>query len=335
MARIFVVVAAVLVLLAPLSAKDLEIYFVDVEGGQATLIVSPSGKSMLVDAGWPGANGRDADRIVEAAKAAGLKQIDLMLMTHHHVDHVGGIPPLAAKFPIGAYLDHGPNNETDANAKKLSAAYEETIKNAKHIVLKPGDKIPLEGVDVDVVMSNGEAIAKALPGAGQPNAACAGVAPKENDPTENARSIAFVLRHGKFRFADFGDITWNKELALACPNNLVGRASVYLTTHHGIDISNSPAIIGGLQPRVAIMNNGARKGGAPAVFQILRKTPGFEDLWQLHYSVPAAKENDAAGQLIANPETPCQGKWIKLTASSDGSFTVVNSRNGFTKKYAK
>lgn len=334
MVRIIAFLAA-LILITPLSAKNLEIYFIDVEGGQATLIVSPTGKSMLVDAGWPGANGRDADRIVEAAKAAGLKQIDLMLMTHYHVDHVGGIPPLAAKFPIAAYFDHGPNNETDMQAKRLSAAYEETVKNAKRTVLKAGDKIPLEGVEIDVVMSNGEAITKPLPGAGQPNPACAGIQPKADDPTENARSIAFMLRYGKFRLADLGDITWNKELALACPNNLVGRASVYLTTHHGIDLSNAPVIVAALSPRVAVMNNGARKGGSPSVFQILRKSPGLEDLWQLHYATTAPQDNDAASPLIANPETPCQGKWIHLVASSDGSFQVTNSRTGLTKKYGK
>jgi len=317
----------------PSPAKDLQIYFIDVEGGQATLIVSPSGQSMLVDAGWPGFVDRDVDRIVAALKVAGVKQIDYMLTTHYHLDHVGGVPPLAQKFPIVTYIDHGPNNETDGQAKKLSAAYDALLQKGKHLVVKPGDRIPLKGVEIDVVAADGAVITKPQAGAGAANAACTTVERKQDDPSENARSVAFVLRYGKFSLADFADITWNIELSLACPDSKLSAADVYLVTHHGMDISNSPAILQALHPRVAISNNGVRKGGTPAAFKVIRNSPGLEDLWQLHYSTAAGAEGNSAEALIANPDANCQGRWIKLTARSSGEFTVLNGRNGFTKTY--
>lgn len=327
------IVIALLCLVPPAFGKDLQIWFIDVEGGQATLIVSPSGESLLVDAGWPGFNGRDADRIVAAAKEAGLKQIDYMLMTHYHLDHVGGIPPLAAKFPVKAFIDHGTNTETDRQATELAAAYDKARGNAKRIVVKPGDAIPLKGVDIDVVVARGDKIGSALKGAGQPNAACAATKPMDPDPTENARSVGFVLRYGKFRFVDLGDLTWNKEVALVCPNNLIGTADVYLVTHHGMNISNSPAIVSAVHPRVAIMNNGAKKGGSPEAWRIIRNSQGLEDLWQLHYSIAAGKDANSPEQFIANPEAACEGRAIRLSAQSDGVFTVTNTRTGFSKSY--
>ncbi len=329
-----------LVLTAALSAAhaaDLQIYFVDVEGGQATLIVSPSGQSMLVDAGWPGFNGRDSGRIAAAAKQAGLVRIDYLVVTHHHLDHVGGVPELAAKIPVATFVDHGPNTETDPDGRKLSQAYAKVLAGAQHLVVKPGDRIPLPGVDVEVVAAGGATISATL-GGGQAaaNAACAESKPQAADPSENAQSVAFLLNYGKFRFADFGDLTWNKELALVCPANLLGTVDAYLVTHHGMDISNSPAIVQALHPRVAIMNNGAKKGGSPKTFDTLRKSPGFEDLWQVHYSLTGGKERNTDESLIANPSADAdQGRWLKLTAEADGSFTVTNSRNSFSKTYRK
>ncbi len=333
--RILISVLALALAALPLpAAKSLQIYFIDVEGGQATLIVSPSGQSMLVDAGWPGNDGRDSDRIVAAAKLAGVKQIDYLLMTHYHLDHVGGIPDLVAKIPVVTLVDHGSNTETDAGARKLSAAYDEVVAKGKHLVVKPGDRIPLKGVDIDVVAARGEKLSTPLKGAGTPNAACAAAQPKRDDPSENARSIGFVLKYGNFRFADLADLTWNKELELVCPNNLIGTADVYLISHHGMDISNSPAILNALQPVVAIGNNAPNKGGAPGSFKVIRGTPGLKDLWQLHLA-PAAGDLNAPEQLVANPETDCKGNYIKLAAESNGTFTVTNSRNGVTKMYKR
>ncbi len=322
-----------LVLVPAGAARDLEIYFVDVEGGQATLIIAPSGASMLVDAGWPGFDGRDAARIQAAAKLAGVERIDYLLVTHYHLDHVGGVAPLAEKMPVVHFVDHGPNTETAKSAAALSEAYEKALRKGKRLTVKPGDRIPLRGVDVQVVAARGERIATPLKGAVAPNPACAGVERKAEDTTENGRSVGFLLSYGKFRFADLADLTWNEELDLVCPNNPIGAVGVYLVNHHGMNSSNSPALVHGLRPRVAIMNNGAKKGGAPEAFQVIRKSPGLEDLWQLHFSLPGGKEHNSPEQVIANPEAACQGHWLKLVARRDGSFTVTNGRTGFSKRY--
>jgi competence protein ComEC len=331
MRKAICVLACFFASLATAGAADLRIYFIDVEGGQATLIVAPSGQSMLVDAGWPGNNGRDSDRIAAAAKLAGIRQIDYLLVTHHHLDHVGGVPEAAAKVPVVTFVDHGPNTETGPEARKLSEAYDKVVAKGKHLVVKPGDRIPIKGVDVAVVAAGGETVK----GNGPANAACSTVKPQDPDPTENARSVGFLLSYGKFRFADFGDLTWNRELSLVCPNNLIGTAGVYLVTHHGMDISNAPPVLAALRPQVAIMNNGAKKGGAPKAWDTIRKS-GVEDLWQLHYSVPGGEGHNSPEQFIANPEGgPDQGHWLALTAKPDGSFSVTNSRNQFTKQYGK
>ena len=316
------------------AAKNLNIYFIDVEGGQSTLIVAPSGQSLLVDTGWPGFSARDADRIVATAKKqAHLKKLDYVLITHHHTDHVGGAAALAERFPIGTFLDHGANVETSKGAKEMNAIYEKALAGAKPTSLKPGDSIPLKGVDIKVLQSNGEHIVNPLPGAGQPNPGCAGVALKESDPSENARSAGFVLTFGTFRFIDLGDLTWNKEMDLVCPNNLLGTVSVYLTTHHGLDASNSPPIVQALRPKVAIMNNGAKKGGSPAAWKTIRNSPGLEDLWQLHFAVAGGKEANAPDPFIANLDEACHGKGIHLEVTPEGSFTVTNSRNQYAKTY--
>jgi len=326
--------AILLLVSCPLgAAKDLLIYFVDVEGGQATLIVSPSGQSMLVDGGWPGYNGRDAGRIEAAAKLAGIRQIDYALCTHYDLDHVGGIPPVAERMPVLTFVDHGPNTQTGKSADALSAAYQKALEKGKRLVVKPGDKIPLKGVDVQVLTARGEKITAPLKGAGAPNPACQGVNRKGEDRSENAKSIGFLLTYGKFRFIDMGDLTWDKEMDLMCPNNPVGAVDAYLITHHTANLSNSPSIVHGLKPRAAIANNGVKKGGSPDAWQVIRSSPGIEDVWQLHYSQTGGKENNSPEQFIANMEEPCQGNWIKLAAQSNGAFTLTNSRNRLVKTY--
>ncbi len=315
------------------SSRDLplQVYFIDVEGGQATLLVSPSGESMLIDAGWPDENGRDRDRIMAAAKLAGLKRIDYLLITHYHRDHVGGVPELAARIPIRTFIDHGPSVETGAQAEALFSAYERVRAQGRHLVAKPGDKVPIRGLEVEVLTAGGQEITEPLPGAGAPNSACNGVNPREADPSENARSVGVLIQLGKFRLIDLGDLTWNKELELACPTNRIGTVDVYVSSHHGLNQSGSSALVHGLRPRVAIMNNGARKGGSPEAWQTIRSSPGLEDLWQLHFAVAGGKENNAPEPFIANLEE--EGNWIKLSARPDGEFTVTNSRNGKSKTY--
>jgi competence protein ComEC len=328
---------ALLALLAALcpvwAAKNLDIYFVDVEGGQATVIVAPSGESMLVDTGWLGYGGRDAERIAAIAKHAKLKKIDYVLITHHHLDHVGGALAVSQRLPVGTFLDHGPNVETGKQPAELDANYAKAFANSQHKVVKPGDTIPLKGVDIRFVAANGEHISDPLPGAGQTSSACSTAEKKETDPSENARSSGFVLTYGSFRFLDLGDLTWNKELELACPKNLIGHVNVYLTTHHGLDQSNPPALVHALRPQVAIMNNGAKKGGSPSAWQVIRSSPGLEDIWQIHFAVAGAKEHNAPDTFIANVDDPCEGKYLRLTVQPDGTYTVYNSRNKYTKTY--
>jgi beta-lactamase superfamily II metal-dependent hydrolase len=332
--RTFLVTALFVLLSVPAhAAAVLDVYFIDVEGGQATLFVTPSGKSMLVDTGWPGFNGRDAERIATVAKAAGVTRIDYLVVTHYHRDHVGGVPELAGRLPVGTYVDHGRSVETGKEADELFNAYTRVRDRASHLIVRAGNRVPLEGIDVRVVASSGQGILRPLPGAGEPNPLCASVKPREVDPSENAQSIGMLVTYGKFRLIDLGDLTWNKELELACPNNKIGTVDVYLSTHHGLDQSNAPAIVQALKPRVAIINNGATKGGSPEALQTIRTSPGIEDIWQLHYAQNAGKENNAPGPFIVIVDQESSVSWIKLEAQADGQFTVTNSRNGKTKVY--
>ncbi len=320
---------------SPSSRNTLNIYFVDVEGGQATLIVSPSGESILVDAGWPGFNGRDADRIAAAAKEAGISRIDYQIVTHYHNDHVGGVPALAAKLPVGTFVDHGETVEHGEQPDALYKNYLAVRDKAKHLQVKPGDKIPIKGIDVEVVTAAGEHITTPLAKsatAGKPNTLCASSTQREADPSENARSVGIVITFDRFRFVDFGDLTWNKEHDLVCPNNELGTVDVYLTTHHGLNQSNNPVLVHAIKPRVAIMNNGAKKGGSPEAWQTVHDSPGLQDLWQLHYAEAGGKDHNVGESFIANMDEST-GHGIKLSAQKDGSFTVTNERNGNSKTY--
>jgi len=327
------VLSAALALAAPQG--KLRIHFIDVEGGQATLFVFPTGESLLVDAGWPGNEGRDAKRIVAAAHSYGLAKIDYVLVTHYHEDHVGGVPALAQLFPIGTLIDHGPNRENDPEERQLEAAYLKLFATGiKRITVKPGDVLPLQGARVEIVSADGELLAGNIAGAGKPNAACGTDARRPVDLTENARSVGFVMSFGHFRLVDMGDLTWNKELDLMCPNNKLGRTDLLIVSHHGWDQSSSRAFVHGLRPRVAVMDNGARKGGSPAVWQTVSSSPGLEDLWQLHYSIEGAAKNNVPAERIANTDEHCQGFGIEAEAGADGSFSVKNLRTGVSKDYA-
>jgi beta-lactamase superfamily II metal-dependent hydrolase len=328
------ILCAALAVALPAAGK-LEIYCIDVEGGKATLWVGPSGESMLVDAGWSGHNHRDAERIAAAAKAAGVKKIDFLVITHYHTDHAGGVPQLAEKMKIRTFVDHGPNTETGQPAEVLFGEYARFRDKGEHIVVKAGDKLPIKGLDVEIVSSDGALIPSPLAGAGQPNPDCAGLQAPEPDKTENAHSIGMVVTYGSFRAVDLGDLTKDKEYGLVCPENKLGTVELFMVSHHGIDQSNSAALVHALHPQVAIMNNGSHKGGSPDVWQLIHDSPGMEDLWQLHYSVPAGKEHNSADPFLANIDEICQGQWLKVTAEKDGSFEIWNQRNKYQKKYGK
>ena len=345
------------------AGKMLDIYVVDVEGGNATLFVSPSGESLLMDTGNGGtAATRDANRIMAAVKDAGLSRIDHLITTHWHGDHFGAMAELSQRIPIGHYIDHGPSVQSQpASDVFLKDVYPTLYAKAKHTVAKPGDRIPIAGLDWRIVTSAGESIKTPLPGAGAANPHCAANKPQDPDPTENAQSVGSVVTYGQFKAVHLGDLTWNKEFDLMCPTNRIGMADVFFVTHHGQPVSNNPVVVHALRSRVAIMNNGTRKGGQPAAMQVLHAAPGLEDLWQVHFSQLSGQEYTVPGMFIANlideppdampvaplaPPPPGPGAppppvhngpahWIKVSAQPDGSFTVTNARNGFGKTYER
>jgi competence protein ComEC len=313
------------------SAKPLDIYLIDVEGGQATLFVAPSGESMLIDTGYPGFNDRDVTRVVGTIKQAGLTKLNYLLVTHYHNDHVGNAAAIAARVPVGTFVDHGPTVETSDEARALFDSYAKARSAARHLLVKPGDKVPIRDLDVTIVSANGERLTQPLVRPAAANPACAGFTPKDVDTSENARSVGSVIAFGRFRMVDLGDLTWNKEHELACPTNLLGTVDLYLTTHHGLNQSGAPVLVHALRPRVAIMNNGPDKGGDAEAMQIVRRSPGLEDFWQLHYADKAGDAN-MPPEKIANLDTSAS-HYIKVSAQRDGGFTVTNSRTKETRAY--
>ena len=342
-------------------AKTLDIYIVDVEGGNATLFVAPSGESLLIDTGNAGpAAVRDADRIVAAARAAGVTRIDTLITTHWHGDHFGGMAELVARLPVRHFVDHGPNVQPAAATDEfLEKTYPQLYAKAMHTVARPGTRIAVAGLNVLVVTSAGVTIKDALPGAGVANPYCSSFKPGENN-AEDPMSVGTYVTFGEFRTIHLGDLTKNKEFELMCPSNRIGTVDVLLGLHHGVDTSNSEVLVHALRPRVAIMNNGTRKGGQPDVMRTVHSSPGLEDLWQMHFSQLSGQEYTVPGMFIANaldepsaaipvapiaapapgsnaPPPPAHNGtayWIKVAARADGSFTVTNQRNGFSKQYA-
>jgi len=331
------VVFAVATHAAPQTNKPLEIYFVDVEGGQATLFVTPEGQSLLVDTGWPDFDGRDADRIVAAAKKAGVSKLDFVLITHYHRDHVGGVPQLVERIPVGAFIDHGPNRETnDANTEEGWQSYQKVLadKKIRRITVKVGDMLPVRGIRAEVVSADGVVLQKSLTGAGSQNPICATAEHKPADQTENARSLGIVITFGKARIVDLGDLTWDKEMEMVCPVNNLGHMDVFIVSHHGLFQSNSPALVAAISPRIAIMDNGVTKGGSSSTLDIIRNSPKLEDLWQLHFSSEGGAAHNTAEAFIANPAGPDAGNYLKLTVWADGNLEVFNSRTQNAKHYS-
>ena len=316
------------------AANGLDIYFVDTEGGAATLIVSPAGESTLIDCGNPGE--RDADRIFQAARQAGIKQIDNLIITHWHLDHYGGAAALARKIPIKHCYDRGiPDVSTDdpTNFPKLIAAYKE-VSMGKSTQLNPGDEVPLKQagalqLHLRCLVARGETIPDTL---GAPrNGFAKSNTPKPEDTSDNARSLGFLLTFGNFRFLDLGDLTWNIEYKLVAPTDKIGLIDVYQSTHHGLDISNNPVLVRTVRPFVAVYNNGPHKGGAPALTATLRDIGSIQGIFQMHRNLDAGPEDNAPADLIANSgdEANCKGEAIKLSVAPDGnSYTVQVGAKG-------
>ena len=332
------------------AAKPLDFYTIDVEGGKSVLIVSPSGETMLFDAGWPALSNRDAsvNRVVQACQTAGVKYIDYLVISHFDIDHLGDVPQLASKIPIRHVFDHGafqpapapavPDARYKASreaAQQRFAAYDAIRNKIGHTTLKPGDKLPLRGADVQVVAAGGEFIRKPMNGGGAPNPLCATTqqAAVIGSDVEDNLSVGLLFTLGKFRLLDLADLESHHNRSLVCPNNLIGRVDVYQVNVHGQFKGITPELIGAIHPRVAIMGNGARKGADPPTWPIVRATPGLEDIWQVHYSAAGTKETNPPDDFTANLDPPDEGNFVKLSAERDGSFTITNSRNGFSKTY--
>jgi len=359
---VLILIAGLAGLVAQTGPGTLNIYYIDTEGGQSTLFVGPTGESLLVDTG--NAGDRDLGRIVETVKAAGVKQIDHMWTTHYHGDHVGSLLAFAKQIPIMHFYDHGKPHPNDRIVSAAFLTSYEELSQGKRTIVKPGDKVKMTGLDITAVASANQFIRTNLSGGGKQNAACTGVAKKDEaaypDP-DNGESAGFVLSYGRFRTVDLGDLTWNGELDLMCPTDRIGTVDLYLTSHHGLAKSNSPALVHALQPRVAVMNNGTRKGGEPEPFRVLYESPGLEDLWQLHWAYNVGLDNSPA-TFVANVEDnatiagvlvpPQAGAprgagggggfggaahspayLIKVSVQQDGTFTVTNTRNNFSKTY--
>ncbi|HEY6331239.1 MAG TPA: MBL fold metallo-hydrolase [Blastocatellia bacterium] len=322
------------------AGRPLTISFIDVEGGASTLIVTPAGESILVDAGWPENDSRDAKRIVKAMQQAGVTQIDHMIMTHYHVDHYGGIPNLAALVPIRHFYNHGPMTslEEDPNFPKMYAAYQEASHNQSR-TLAPGDSIPLKSQpgsptpELLCVAGNRQVIK----GASKPkNDDCGTAKLMDPDPSDNARSLGFILSFGGFRFLDLGDLTWNIEQQLVCPVNHLGHIDLYQVTHHGMNISNNPVLLRAITPTVAVMNNGPRKGGHPDTVSRLKEIPSLKAIYQLHRNVESSSSQNVAEEFIANPdEQPDSAYAITTSVDPDKKvFTITNERTGATASFS-
>lgn len=319
-------------LAAPAPARTtLDIYFIDVEGGASTLIVAPSGESLLVDTGWPRPDQRDPKRIQAAMAQAGITKIDNLMITHFHRDHWGGVGDLAKLVPIGHFYDHGAPNALDDDKQAYPALYDAYMKatGGKATALKPGDTIPLKDVQVRVVSSD-HAVGGATGKSVDNKAVCAGAKEMDADPTDNGRSAGVVLTFGKFRFLDLGDLTWNIEQKLVCPVNTLGKINLYQVTHHGSAISNNPAVLSTIQPQVAIEDNGPAKGGDADTYKRLAAVKGME-IFQLHQNLKTGPENNTTPEKTANleKEDGCAGYSMKVSVDAGGGkFHVTNGRTG-------
>ncbi len=323
------------------GAEKLEIYVIDVEGGKAVLFVSPSGQSMLFDAGWPKAvNGSVSnERIAEAVRTAGLKRLDTVVFSHFDIDHLGDPVGLSAQIPIGHFFDHGDVQATESGAAAAQARfapYEALRRKIGWTTMRAGDVIPLKGVEVRVIAAGGRVIDKPLPNAGAVNPLC-GANPQAKplaSDVEDDQSLGLLITFGRFRMLDLADLEAHLSHELVCPRNLIGTVDVYNVNVHGQFKGIAPEMTGVLRAPVVIQANGPRKGADAGTWPVLRSAAGLRDIWQLHTSLNAGPEANPPADFVANPEGKDGFHWLRISAAEDGSFTVTNSRNGFSREYA-
>jgi beta-lactamase superfamily II metal-dependent hydrolase len=319
--------------------RGLDIHFIDTEGGAATLIVTPAGESVLIDCGNPGP--RDAERIHKVAtELAGLKSIDHLAITHWHTDHYGGTDRLSKLMTIGHFYDRGIPDKLEEDPKNFPTLIQawKAASKGKSKALRPGDEIGLKQVDGAPVIkllclcAAGEVLPDKS--GGPENPAAKDHKPKDEDKSDNAKSLGFLLSYGDFRFLDLGDLTWNVEYKLVHPSDKIGPVDVYQVTHHGLDISNNPVLINTVRPRVAVFNNGPEKGCAPAVTTALRRSPEIKAIYQLHRNVKVGSQENTDPEYIANPDEKCEAESIKLSVAPDGkSYSVTVGSKGKPKRY--
>ncbi len=361
LALILLLSAAVATAQTGITRTTLDIYVIDVEGGNAVLFVTPSGESVLIDSGngGPGAV-RDAERIVAAAKDALVTRIDHLITTHYHNDHVGGLAELATRIPIVEFIDHGPNAQPNPVVDGfLQGGYRELYTKTKHTIAKPGDKISVGGVDWRVATSAAQVVQAPLQGRAIPNRLCPAAPPQTGvNLTEDDQSLGSVITFGKFRTIHLGDLTLNRQFDLMCPSNRLGTVDLLLAARHGN--VNADFLVNALNPRAIVTNNGTRKGAAPEAMKIFFGAPRVEDVWQVHFSQLSGQEYTVPGMFIANgfdqpldampvapfvappqgqqappaPEHNGKAYYLVISAQQDGTFTVTNTRNGFSKTYS-
>jgi beta-lactamase superfamily II metal-dependent hydrolase len=321
-------------------SHNLKIYFIDVEGGAATLIVTPAGESVLLDAGWDTPDGRDAKRIQQAMQSAGITTIDHLVVSHYHRDHYGGVPEFSRLVPVKHFYDHGKMTalSEDAQFAQRYGAYQAAAKG-ESITLKPGDTIPLKtiGGGPPIALLCVASNAALLEGNTKPNPGCDSTSGKTTDTSENGRSVGLWLSWGKFDFLNLADLTASLSPGLICPANQVGEMDLYQATHHGSNLSNHPFLLRSLNPTVTVIINGPRKGGHPDTIKGLQSLPAFKAVYQLHRNVESTTEQNAPAEFIANlnaESEPDAGNLIAVEVNaSKRTFEVTNTRTKSSQTY--
>lgn len=339
------------------SSQELQITVIDAEGGAATLLLTPEGKSVLIDTGWPPGfvfprpkpgeppplpTTSTGDRIAAAAAAMGIKKIDYLIMTHYHGDHLGGLQSVLQRLPVGTFVDHGPNRQpprpaSNPGQNKMASdrLYDEWVaayQGHGHITAHAGQTLKIGSLHLIFVSSDGKTLGMPLSGAGELNPLCAHVTPQAATSGEDVASLGMLMTFGKTRILDLGDLTWDKELELVCPVNRIGKVDVYFVPGHGNELSNI-APEAAFDPLVALLQNGSRKGGDADVIREVDSFPALKGFWRLHAS-NSYPDLDGDPAYISNvQDRPDADYPLDLKITKAGKITVTNPRNGFSKTY--